>query len=363
MRDEYTLLLDRLFRSNLFCEGRDGPTACKSVLESLGRPDKVFDSIQVGGSNGKGSVATKLATALRLSGKKVGLFTSPHIEDFRERIQVDGEMISKESVIRYLKELFSQEELLTFFDTTTLLALLYFAEKKVDVAVLEVGLGGRLDATMVVDPILSVITSISLEHTAILGNSIEEIAKEKAGIIRPGVPSLIGPTVPQEIVQATRQVTEQFSDFEEENRAIASAACQMLGIPEEGLTALPPCRMEELVPGVILDVAHNPEAIKKLLARLRHLYPDRKIRVVVGFARDKNVQECLQILRQEVDALHLVKPNHERALDPSLLGLPFDEPKTAIAQALLLAKEKSEILLICGSFYLMQDAILLLESP
>ncbi len=341
--------LETLYGVNLFARERKDATECKRALESLSRPDKQFDSIRIAGSNGKGSVATKIARSLELSGKRVGLFTSPHIESFCERIQVNGKMIPMSRVDPLLNQVFSVAPGLTFFDYTTLIALLYFAEQKVDVAVLEVGLGGRLDATSIVDPTLTIVTSISLEHTQILGNTIEEIAREKTAIFRKGVPAVVGPTVPESQSGDAKRVVGPFSDFEAENRAIAEAACNILGIEPLGIEATPPCRFEEVEPGVIFDVAHNPEALQQLLVRVQVLHPGKTIHVVASFGKEKNIEGCIAAIEAKA-TLHLVQLDHERAAD-------LHEYKTTpLREAISKAKRHGEIVVVCGTFYLMHDA-------
>jgi dihydrofolate synthase/folylpolyglutamate synthase len=166
----------------------------QEFLDLLGNPQKKIKCIHVAGSNGKGSTSSFIASILTEAGYKTGLYTSPHFIRYNERIRINGQIIPDKYVIAFMEE---YEKLiydtnLTFFEVTTVLAFKYFADKEVDYAIIETGLGGRLDATNVINPLASVITSISLEHTNILGNTIEEIAKEKGGIIKPGVPLFFG---------------------------------------------------------------------------------------------------------------------------------------------------------------------------
>jgi dihydrofolate synthase/folylpolyglutamate synthase len=363
----YEEAVEKLFNTRLFRNKTKGPRLTRSLLALLGDPDLAFDSVQVAGSNGKGSVATLLAGALEAAGKRVGLFTSPHLDSFCERISVNGELITQNEVAEGLSYLFplAENAELTFFDYTTLLALHHFSEKKVDVALLEVGLGGRLDATSVVTPILTVITSICLEHTEILGETMEEIAMEKAGIFKKGVPAVIGPTVPKEVVAPAASslgcslyaVSGHFPSFEEENRAIATAACKSLTVSLPIVDRIPPCRFEEVQPEVILDVAHNPQALRRLFEQMELRYPARAIRVVAGFGRHKDVRACLEVIGRSASCYHLVYPNHERAADPREFGF---EASTSVEEtvraARLQAKSNGEILLICGTFYLMNEA-------
>ena len=172
----------------------------------FGHPHRQFKSIHIAGTNGKGSCSHTLAAILQSEGYKVGLFTSPHLVDFRERIRVNGECISEQYIIDFVKEERSFFEPLhpSFFELTTALAFKYFAEQKVDIAIIEVGLGGRLDCTNIITPILSIITNISKDHTQFLGNTLADIAGEKAGIIKPEVPVIIGEDLPE-----TRPVFQQ----------------------------------------------------------------------------------------------------------------------------------------------------------
>lgn len=165
----------------------------KKLCEALGNPEQQIKTIHVAGTNGKGSTSHMLAAILQKAGYKTGLYTSPHLLDFRERIKINGEMMSKEKVIAFVEEhtsLFNQIEP-SFFEVTVAMAFDYFAKEKVDIAIIETGLGGRLDSTNIINPILSVITNISLDHVAILGNTVQEIAIEKAGIIKPNTPIII----------------------------------------------------------------------------------------------------------------------------------------------------------------------------
>ncbi|RYY21541.1 MAG: bifunctional folylpolyglutamate synthase/dihydrofolate synthase, partial [Sphingobacteriaceae bacterium] len=164
------------------------------LCEKLGNPQHQFKSIHVGGTNGKGSTSHMLAAVLQTAGYKTGLYTSPHLKDFRERIRIDGEMISEQEVIDFVADQQENINIIqpSFFEMTVGMAFAYFAKQKVDIAVIEVGLGGRLDSTNVITPLLSVITNIGWDHMNLLGNTLPEIAAEKAGIIKQNVPVVIG---------------------------------------------------------------------------------------------------------------------------------------------------------------------------
>lgn len=221
----YQETLDFMF-SQLPMYHRIGAAAYKAdiqptidMMEALGNPERKFKSIHVAGTNGKGSVSHFLASILQEAGYKVGLYTSPHLVDFRERIRINGEMIPEQEVVDFITHHSSliTEKHLSFFEMTVGLAFDYFAREKVDIAVIEVGMGGRLDSTNVITPLLSVITNIGLDHTQFLGDTLEKIAFEKAGIIKPGVPVVIGETQPEtkpvfERVAAERHAPITFAD-------------------------------------------------------------------------------------------------------------------------------------------------------
>jgi dihydrofolate synthase/folylpolyglutamate synthase len=197
---------------------RQGKTAFKKDLNNilklskhLGQPEKQFKSIHIGGTNGKGSTSHMLASVLQEAGYKVGLYTSPHLKDFRERIRINGQMIRKNCVINFIKrnQEFLEQNRLSFFEMTVGMAFDYFAKKQVDIAIIEVGLGGRLDSTNIIIPELSIITNISFDHTQMLGDTLEKIAFEKAGIIKTNVPVIIG-----ESVLETKRVFEEKAEKE-----------------------------------------------------------------------------------------------------------------------------------------------------
>lgn len=372
----YEALLRRLYQVNRFTAAKLGVENMRQLSAAFGDPAGRFEVVHVAGTNGKGSVAFKLAKALERSGHRTGLFVSPHVACFRERVQVDGRLISEQQVCELLSEIFNASAQLripaTFFEITTMLALQHFAREKVDCVVLETGLGGRLDATNIVTPSLSVITSIGLDHTRILGDTREQIAREKAGIIKPRVPVVVGPQTPLDVMSecANRlkaplvQVPADPSfdeDYNAENTAIARAACEQLnalhdlaGVSElsvdlgsrrvqAALEMRPPCRFQvfhmmrpnsgEKKVTIVLDVAHNPAAIQKLAELLHKRFPDKKLRFVCGFSADKDVGSVVSTIANaclrhdaannsssssvsEEDAvlsrIHLVKADHPR---------------------------------------------------
>jgi dihydrofolate synthase/folylpolyglutamate synthase len=385
----------------------------------LDRPleDPSISVMHVAGTNGKGSVALKTARVLEFSGFRVGLLISPHIASFRERISINGELITEKEVERYLPKILEICNVhnipATFFEITTALSFVYFKEKAVDVVVLETGLGGRLDATNVIPkPDLCIITSIGLEHTAILGDTIELIAKEKAGIIKHSVPVLVGPNVPHDVIRecAVEKEAEgyyisdevlggdssecrknvngiEYIDYDIENSRTVQAAIKLLCSKHEkfrnvrqesidrGTSMRPACRFEEIQcqsgSTCILDIAHNPPAMFTLVAKLISTYPERTYRYIVGFSADKDVNKITDLLLSTVsnpNSIHLVEAVNLRAAKiadiikavPSLALSNFeDKDRSITAQvklAMSLAAKNNEVLVICGSVFLMAEA-------
>lgn len=375
----YSKQLERLYAISLHGM-KFGLENMQRLDSHFGYPSRAYPSVHIAGTNGKGSVSTKIARALQAAGKTVGLYTSPHIATFRERVRIRGEMIAEYETACLLEEIFTVIDRshipATFFEVTTLLAFIYFARRNVDIAVLEVGLGGRLDATNIVSPVLSVITSISLDHTELLGGTVEAIAREKAGIIKPAVPILAGPRTPrnpiEEIALACSspyfRVEGSFPSYEDENRAVAQHAMELLGVtPQailEALPALPPCRMEEVKPGIILDVAHNPDGLEQLFRSLRYKYPNHAFRVVCGLSKSKDLGACLNILKENASFIHVTEAQGTRAAKASdlafLLGayphFSYDCSIKASVDQALVCRQPDELLIICGTFFIMADA-------
>ena len=327
-------------------------------------PERSFPTIHVAGTNGKGSVCTKIAACLERHGYKVGLYTSPHITTFRERIQINGQMISEEELKTYLNQIHTQA---AFFEIATLLAFLYFRDQKVDFAVIETGLGGRWDATNVITPLLSVITSIGYDHIDLLGPTLEDIAWEKAGIIKKGVPVVIGPDVPVSLMQAEGsplyRSSFQSDDYDEENQEIARLALNVLQVKSfEGLSTKPPCRFERRFhkKEIILDVAHNAHGFAKLLQNLTSVYPNHNYRFIVGFSKGKDISECARLLEKQAHAVHLVSASHPRLATLDEISSSFLRPliEKSIPAAIQHALEAPghEIVVIAGSFFIMDEA-------
>jgi dihydrofolate synthase/folylpolyglutamate synthase len=361
---------------------------CRFV-EQFNFPCHAYPCIHIAGSNGKGSVATKIAAALQASGLKVGLYTSPHLHSFCERIVINGVPIAEDVAEAGVREILDVQKKmiatetdvdLTFFEIATLLAFLHFQREQVDVAVIETGLGGRRDATNVVTPILTVITSISKEHAHLLGGDLESIAAEKAGILKSGVPVVLGPYARQTaILQRAEalhcpvyEISQTFSHYDEENQAVARQCLELLGKRfsltsdqiNQGLSVRPACRMEQQG-NIIYDVAHNPDACARLVQALRARYPGKRFRFLLGFCQDKDFEACIRTLAAAATHLHFVQAKTTRAADVSALALATGElaPFTchqSVAQAMEAAyrraSEAGELLVVTGSFYMMSEA-------
>ena len=319
----------------------------------LENPQNNFKTVHVAGTNGKGSTSHMLASILQEAGYKVGLYTSPHLVDFRERIKINGIEIPENEVVEFIganKE-YLEGKKLSFFEMTVGLAFNYFSKEKVDIAVIEVGLGGRLDSTNIINPLLSVITNIGLDHTNMLGNSLQEIAAEKAGIIKPTVPVIIGEyqeeTFPvfqkiaeknySELVPAFKESrlleTDLKGDYQQENSRtayVAATKLQLLDfhISEENIlqgllsvvknTGLQG-RWQEIdnSPKSICDTAHNKDGLKYVMAQLKREHYDR-LHIVLGFVNDKKLDDVLSLF--PVDAqYYFCCPNIPRGLDVETL--------------------------------------------
>jgi len=335
---------------------------------------KAFPTIHVAGTNGKGSVSLKIAKALEFSGLKVGLYTSPHLFSFCERIVVSGIPISEEDVRCRLLKLFEHQDLF-FFELATLLAFEYFRDQKVDVAVIETGMGGLYDATNIIEPLVSVITSISFDHEQCLGNTLEKIAEQKAGIIKPNVPVVIGPKADFAAIRNQARAcnsplykVELESDyFDLENAAIARQALKLLPYPlsekdiEMGLKSRPPCRFEQ-IGSVIFDVAHNPAGFSSLLKALEVHFPGRRFSALIGMSKDKDVRKCLSMLAEKASHLYLVPSPSFKAIGVEEMGQIlrqdgfFHFTAGSIQEMIREALASEELLVVCGSFYIMKEA-------
>ncbi len=338
---------------------KPGLTNISSICHYLKHPQHQFKSIHIAGTNGKGSVSHQLAAILQCSGYKVGLYTSPHLVDFRERIRINGKLISEDFVqnfigthIHYWKELQP-----SFFEITTAMAFAFFASENVDIAVIETGLGGRLDATNIITPMISVITNISFDHTELLGNTLDKIAVEKAGIIKTNVPVVIGETNPltapvfinkakecnAEIFFADQLYNCTINNFNSDlmnytinnvqGKILIEGLCDLTGIYQQKnivttFTTIEVLKIQGIQidkwssveglknvkdltglmgrwqrisksPDVICDTAHNPAGMEEISTQLSQVNADR-IFMILGFVKDKDVQSILTILQNKL---------------------------------------------------------------
>ena len=378
---QYEKILNYIFKAFPMYH-RVGSSAYKEGLENIealatitNNPENNFPIIHIAGTNGKGSVAHLLASYCQELGLKTGLFTSPHLIDFRERIKINGKEISEENVIHFFEHYDAELKQIqpSFFELTTILAFDYFAKQKVDVAIIEVGLGGRLDATNIVHPFLSIITNISLEHTQMLGDTCAKIAFEKGGIIKPNTPVVIGeyneetlPVFEQIASKNSTKLTltdtieikllqENLSNFllniyKDKQLWIENAKFPLPGLYElknlkTFLASVPfinqyfqlstfPIRpaIEHVIhnthllgrwqiisdkPLIICDVGHNPEGLRNTMQQLSQM-KCRKIHFLIGFVNDKDIDSILPLLPQNA-SYYLCQADIERALAPMAL--------------------------------------------
>lgn len=364
-------IFDLLLQKKILSYGDQRKNSGLSDLEPidqwLGFPHRSFPSIHVTGTNGKGSVSLKIASALEASGFRVGLYLSPHIETFRERISINGALIDREYAERFFSSLFPFVEKkgikASFFTLLTALAFSYFRDQKVDYAVIETGLGGRLDATNVITPKLSVITSISYDHCEILGDTLEKIAFEKAGIIKKGVPVVIGPRAHYAPILAAEKkliVPETKGFYDRENSEIARTALRELNVSEEailkGLSVRPSCRFEIVDPKpIIFDVAHNPDGFFRLAEAIEEFYPEKKFHLVLAMGKRRDPVECVKKIIHKTSRVSVIAGEHEKLFSAVSLQriLHSGGIKAALAPTLKKLVEGAEPLLFCGSFYIM----------
>ncbi|MCM1292855.1 MAG: bifunctional folylpolyglutamate synthase/dihydrofolate synthase [Bacteroides sp.] len=395
------------------------------LSDSFGSPHKHLSAaIHVAGTNGKGSTCHTLAAILQERGYKVGLFTSPHLADFRERIRVNGTKISEQYVVDFVNEYHSKRLNLSpsFFELTTVMAFKYFAECDVDIAVIEVGLGGRLDSTNIITPVLSIITNISLDHTSLLGKTREEIAREKAGIIKPGVPVVIGELDPEtsnvfntvasknrsdifyvrplEIFNEVSSLDDHYlykSKRHGEFTGELTGECQPLNSATilTAVDVLNQCGIKisdeaiargfsnvvELTgllgrwttlrknPVVVCDTGHNPAGWSSMIRQINDL-PGRK-HLVIGFVNDKDVQSILELIKSNIDdaKFYFTAPACHRALPAETLcelasrigmrGDVFASVEEAYRKALADC-DKGDSIFVGGSNYVVAEIISML---
>ncbi|MFZ0390590.1 MAG: folylpolyglutamate synthase/dihydrofolate synthase family protein [Calditrichia bacterium] len=384
------------------------------LLEVSGNPQLKFPAVHLAGTNGKGSTAVFIYSVLKEHGLRVGLYTSPHLIDFSERIRVNDQLISWETIVKYTQELkpLIEEVNATFFEATSAIAFRYFADREVDIAVVETGLGGRLDATNLVQPLLSVITPISPDHQQFLGEDIRSIAAEKAGIIKAGIPCVTNNTDAGILEVLSRRCHEVGAPFyrldpkteietekanihgscfhlkfkgellrdlkiglpgnhQIENAALAAAAVKILPrfkIGEQNLRmglkrAFWPGRLQIINerPLTILDVAHNIHGFQTVFRFLNTLFPSVKFHILIGLAKDKDYRQIVDVIKGYTDIVGIIKNFSEKELPAGVLEQAFNEADIlptvfdGIAEGFQQFNKiagANDIILIIGSHYL-----------
>ena len=394
-----------------------GLSKTSSLLEAFGNPHKGQKYVHIAGTNGKGSVAAFTASILKQAGFRVGLYSSPHLVRFTERFRINDEEISHEkaaALINQLRDAFAPDEPPTFFEATTTMALVYFARENTDIAIMEVGMGGRLDATNVISPLVSVITNISMEHQFFLGSRLLDIAREKAGIIKNGIDVVTGATQPSVISlfkslsdkkrcplwrvgkDARYRVTGSGlhyygperrlnglhpglkGKFQVRNAALAIAVIERLeekGFKissrdiREGLEkTVWPGRMQAVAkdPAIILDGAHNPAAIRALTDSIRTGFKYRRLILVIGVMEDKDIGQLLRGIVPLSDYVIYTRPVYSRASSPEVLmaeAASFGKPgeiAPLLTGALDRAREMADprdLIVVSGSLFTVGEAM------
>ena len=392
---KYLYSLDRKKGSKL------GLGNIKNLLKKIGNPEKNLKCVHVAGTNGKGSVCAMVYSILQKAGHKVGMYTSPHLEDFRDRFLINNKKISKNDIVRYFLKVKKFIDEQTFFEVITAMAFLYFNEKKVDFLVLEVGLGGRLDATNVVNPLISVITNVDIEHTDFLGKKIENIAYEKAGIIKEKIPVVTGARgkVLSVIKKICKEKNSKLSinkkykktngnfninnyknlklnlkgNFQLKNASIAITTIDVLNNQynlnikhiKNGLKNVKwPGRFEFIKKNILVDCAHNPAAFKVLAKELRML-KIKKLILVIGILNDKDIKKMIEIIEPFAGKIILTQPENPRAEEPLKIKRFIKNKnkvkiiknvKKAVEYAKKIA-QKDNLILITGSCFVVGAAI------
>ena len=383
-----------------------GKTAYKEDLSNiiklsnhLGNPENKFKSIHVGGTNGKGSTSHMIASILQEAGYKVGLYTSPHLKSFTERIRINGKEIQEDNVVNFItkNKSFFEENQLSFFEMTVGMAFEYFSKENVDIAVIEVGLGGRLDSTNIITPEVSVITNIGLDHVQILGDTVQKIAIEKAGIIKKGIPVVVGERdvdtenvfinkaqeLLSEIVFASdnKEIsfeTDLLGSYQQKNIKTAVTAIAKLSsfrVNEEhiqkGLSNVVyntnlkgRWQILQESPKVICDTAHNKEGLQYVLKQLQE-EDYETLHVVLGVVSDKNLEEVLPMFPTQA-VYYFCKPNIPRGLSEKKLseeakkynleGEVFNSVQNAYNESLILSSVK-DLIYVGGSTFTVAEIL------
>ncbi|MBJ2173251.1 bifunctional folylpolyglutamate synthase/dihydrofolate synthase [Aureibaculum sp. A20] len=403
----YKATLDWMF-SQLPMYQRQGKIAFKkdltntlSLTAHLGNPHQKFKSIHVAGTNGKGSTSHMIASVLQEAGYKVGLYTSPHLKDFRERIKINGNCISEKEVVQFIKnnKTFLEQQKLSFFEMTVGLAFDYFAKQEVDIAIIEVGLGGRLDSTNIITPEVSVITNIGFDHTQMLGNTLPEIAFEKAGIIKKGIPVVVSERQPEvqnvflkrseelaaPLYFAEDEVTEDYKSdllglYQQKN---SKAAVQtLLVLRKQGFKISDKEIKKGLLevvkntgllgrwqtlghnPFIICDTAHNKEGLTYVLKQLAEQVFE-ELHIVIGVVNDKDLSSVLPLFPKNA-LYYFCRPDIPRGLDADELRIEASSFQlnglsySSVLQALNAAKsnaKSTDLIFVGGSTFVVAEVV------
>ena len=388
---------------------RQGAAAYRSGLDSiklldfyLGHPHKNFKSIHIAGTNGKGSTSHMIASILQTAGYKTGLYTSPHLLDFKERIKVNGVKITKEEVMIFINsnKSYFEKQKFTFFEMSVALAFWYFNKVNVDYAIIEVGLGGRLDATNIITPVLSIITNIGLDHTQFLGKTHQKIALEKAGIIKNGVPIIIGEKdiktekifkdvsrkskAPLYFAKKTKKIFAsdlkgfyQTKNIQTVITALNQLPCFNLdnSIIEKGLKRVVEntglkgrWQVLQNSPKVILDVGHNKEALRSIARQINEISYN-KLYLVMGFIKEREVDSLLSLFPKEA-SFYLSSPNIERAMPLPILKkllkhldlkINYFKSIPIAYQTAISNSDTDDLIFVTGSTFVVADILEYLE--
>jgi dihydrofolate synthase / folylpolyglutamate synthase len=418
---EYNEVIDYILQMEKFGI-KLGLSNITKFLSYVGNPHENYPMIHVAGTNGKGSTVAIMEAILISAGYRVGVYTSPHLVDFRERIKINGKLIDKKYITNFFNSNFKKIESLpiTFFETVTAMAFAYFRDEKVDIALIETGMGGRLDATNVITPKVTVITNVETEHTKWLGFKVRQIAFEKAGIIKPGVPVVTAAqnfdarNVIRQICQQNKcklisifdetqwvikNITRDCSELDIFTRSnkyynlrlalpgrhqLENAICALIGVElfeqQTGMKSSSAAvangfrtvkwdgRLQRISesPEIILDVAHNPAALTRIGEYFREFYPNKKIIAVFGILSDKDYHKMLKELDRIASVIILTRPMTERAADPALLAEDIAKIHgnfqviPMVRDAFQSAKElcrPDELILVTGSHYTVGELI------
>jgi dihydrofolate synthase/folylpolyglutamate synthase len=401
----YPETIDYLFQK-LPIYQRTGEIAYKADIgnivkssEILGNPHLNFKSVHIAGTNGKGSTAHMMSSILQEAGYKVGLYTSPHLKDFRERIKINGKIISKETVVDFVQQYKTDFEKIemSFFEFTVAMAFNYFSEEKVDIAIIETGLGGRLDSTNIIKPLVSVITNIGFDHTSLLGDTMVEIAGEKAGIIKENTPVVIGRKQTEcedifirksqennsEITFCSGKINHQTDlkgNYQSENIrttlfSIKEIQKQGFTISEENIkkglmsvmkntSLLGRWQILQKEPLIICDSAHNEDGIKEVVKQLSEI-DYKELHFILGTVNDKNIDNILTLLPKDA-IYYFCQANIPRSLDKEILQSKSEkyglsgEVYNSVSQSLQTAKnnaKKEDCIFVGGSTFVVAEII------